>query len=65
MKSPKNSSLIPAMISSGGLTPDYEEIVGMIRKASENAKGGMEKYETFELLPDEADEGDLAYVKNA
>lgn len=25
----------------------------------------MEKYETFELLPDEADEGDLAYVKNA
>ena len=53
------------MISSGGLTPDYEEIVGMIRKASENAKGGMEKYETFELLPDEADEGDLAYVKNA
>ena len=45
--------------------PDYEEIIGMIRKASENAKGGIEKYENFELLPDEAEDGDLAYVKNA
>ena len=57
--------LSPKGSSDDGVTPDYEEIIGMIRKASENAKGGIEKYETFELLPDEADEGDLAYVKNA
>lgn len=57
--------LSPKGSSDDGVTPDYEEIIGMIRKASENVKGGMEKYETFELLPDEADEGDLAYVKNA
>lgn len=57
--------LSPKGSSDDTVMPDYEEIVDMIRKASENAKGGMEKYETFELLPDEADEGDLAYVKNA
>lgn len=57
--------LSPKGSSDDGVMPDYEEIIGMIRKASENAKGGIEKYETFELLPDEADEGDLAYVKNA
>lgn len=57
--------LSPKGSSDDTVMPDYEEIVDMIRKASENAKGGMEKYETFELLPDEADEGDLAYMKNA
>ena len=57
--------LSPKGSSDDGVTPDYEEIIGMIRKASENVKDVMEKYETFELLPDEADEGDLAYVKNA
>lgn len=56
--------LSPKGSSDDGVLPDYEEIIGMIRKASENAKGGIEKYETFELLPDEAEEGDLAYVKN-
>jgi hypothetical protein len=57
--------LSPKGSSDDGVMPDYEEIIDMIRKASENAKGGIEKYETFELLPDEADEGDLAYLKNA
>ncbi len=60
-----NFRLSPKGSSDDGVTPDYEEIVGMIRKASENAKGGIEKYENFELLPDEAEDGDLAYVKNA
>lgn len=57
--------LSPKGSSDDTVMPDYEEIVGMIRKVSENAKGGIEKYENFELLPDEAEDGDLAYVKNA
>ena len=57
--------LSPKGSSDDTVMPDYEEIVDMIRKASENVKGGIEKYENFELLPDEAEDGDLAYVKNA
>lgn len=57
--------LSPKGSSDDTVMPDYEEIVDMIRKALENAKGGIEKYENFELLPDEAEDGDLAYVKNA
>lgn len=57
--------LSPKGSSDDTVMPDYEEIVDMIRKALENVKGGIEKYENFELLPDEAEDGDLAYVKNA
>lgn len=56
--------LSPKGTSEDSVMPDYEEIVEMIRKASENTKSsGIKKYETFDLLTSEAEDGDLAYVK--
>ena len=45
---------------------EKKEIAELIRQASENTKGrGIEKYDTYDDLPVEAEDGDLAYVKNA
>ena len=58
--------LSPKGTSDDSIMPDYEEIIEMVRKASESTKSsGIEKYETFDLLPSEAEDGDLAYVKTA
>lgn len=57
--------LSPKGSSDDGVLPDYDEILELIRQASENAKGGgIEKYDNCTLLPTDAEEGDIAYVIN-
>ena len=58
--------LSPKGSSDDSVMPDYEEIIGMLRKASESENGdGIKKYETFDFLPTDAEEGDIAFVKTA
>lgn len=54
--------LSPSGKSDNDLMPDYDEISALIKKASENSGKGIERYETYDSLPTDAEDGDIAYV---
>lgn len=57
--------LSPKGESDSDVTPDYDEIAELIKKAAESSGKGIEKYEDYFSLPEDAEDGDIAFVKTA
>lgn len=56
--------LSPKGESDSDVTPDYDEIAELIKKAAESSGKGIDKYDNCTLLPADAEDGDMAYVLN-